>query len=64
MTDLETKREAARAKLAEVGQLSTEARKNVMQGAQSAWDDLEKAFQGRLKRVLSDELTNVNLNAH
>jgi TolA-binding protein len=43
--DLETKRETARAKLAEVGHSSAEAWKDVKQGAQSAWDDLEKAFQ-------------------
>ena len=45
MADLETKREAARAKLAEVGQSSAEAWKDVQQGAQSAWDELEKAVQ-------------------
>ncbi len=45
LADLETKRDAARAKLAEVGQSSAEAWKDVQQGAQSAWDDLEQAFQ-------------------
>ena len=45
LADLETKREAARAKLAEVGHSSAEAWKDVKQGAQTAWDDLEKAFQ-------------------
>ena len=45
LADLETKREAARVKLAEVGDSSAEAWKDVKQGAQSAWDDLEKAFQ-------------------
>jgi hypothetical protein len=45
LADLETKREAARVKLAEVGHSSAEAWKDVKQGAQSAWDDLEKAFQ-------------------
>ena len=44
MADLETKRDAARAKLAEVGHSSAEAWKDVQQGAQSAWDELEKAF--------------------
>ena len=44
MADLETKRDAARAKLAEVGQSSAEAWKDVQQGAQSAWDELDKAF--------------------
>ena len=45
MADLETKRDAARAKLTEVGQSSAEAWKDVQQGAQSAWDELDKAFQ-------------------
>ena len=45
MTELETKREAASAKLAEVGHSSAEAWKDVQKGAQSAWDDLDKAFR-------------------
>ncbi len=45
MADLETKRETARAKLAEVGQSSEEAWKDVRKGAQSAWDELDKAFR-------------------
>jgi TolA-binding protein len=45
MAELETKREAARAKLAEVGHSSAEAWKDVQKGAQSAWDDLDKAFR-------------------
>jgi TolA-binding protein len=45
LADLETKRDAARGKLAEVGQSSAEAWKDVQQGAQAAWDDLEQAFQ-------------------
>jgi Skp family chaperone for outer membrane proteins len=45
MTELETKRDAARAKLAEVGRSSAEAWKDVRKGAQSAWDDLDKAFR-------------------
>ena len=44
MADLETKRQAARAKLAEVGHSSAEAWKDVQKGAQSAWDELDKAF--------------------
>ena len=44
MVDLETKRDAARAKLAEVRDSSAEAWKDVQKGAQSAWDDLDKAF--------------------
>ena len=44
MADLETKRDAARAKLAEVGHSSAEAWKDVQKGAQSAWDELDKAF--------------------
>jgi hypothetical protein len=42
---LETKRDAVRAKLAEFGQSSAEAWKDVQKGAQSAWDELDKAFQ-------------------
>jgi TolA-binding protein len=45
MAELETKREAARAKLAEVGQSSAEAWKDVKKGAQAAWDELDKAFR-------------------
>jgi TolA-binding protein len=45
LVDLETKRDAARAKLAEVGQSSAEAWKDVQNGAQSAWDELDKAFR-------------------
>ena len=45
MSDLETKREAARAKLAEIGESSAEAWKDVQKGAQSAWEDLDKAFR-------------------
>jgi TolA-binding protein len=44
MADLEKKRDAARAKLAEVGHSSAEAWKDVQKGAQSAWDELDKAF--------------------
>jgi len=45
MADLETKRDAARAQLAEVCHASAEAWKDVQKGAQSAWDDLDKAFR-------------------
>jgi len=45
MAKLETKRDAARAKLAEVGHSSAEAWKDVQKGAQSAYDDLDKAFR-------------------
>ena len=44
MIELESKRDAARAKLAEVGSASAEAWKDAQKGAQSAWDELEKAF--------------------
>ena len=44
MADLETKREAARVKLAKVGHSTAEAWKDVQKGAQSAWDELDKAF--------------------
>jgi len=45
MAELETKRDAARAKLAEVGHSSADAWKDVQKGDQSAWDDLDKAFR-------------------
>ena len=45
MVELEIKRDAARAKLAEVSQSSAEAWKDVQKGAQSAWDELDKAFR-------------------
>jgi molecular chaperone GrpE (heat shock protein) len=45
MTELETKRDALRAKLDEVGQSSEKAWKHVQKGAQSAYDDLDKAFR-------------------
>ena len=44
MAELETKQDAARAKLAEVGHSSAAAWKDVQKGAQSAWDELDKAF--------------------
>jgi TolA-binding protein len=49
MAELETKRGAARAKLAEVGHSSKEAWKGIQKGAQSAYDDLEKAFRDALR---------------
>lgn len=45
MADLETKRDAARAKLAEVGASTAEAWKDVQKGAQSAWEELDQAFR-------------------
>jgi len=45
LADLETKRDVARVKLAEVAQSSAEAWKDVQKGAQSAWDEFDKAFQ-------------------
>ena len=45
MTELETKRDAVRAKLAEVGHSSAEAWKDVRKGAQSAWEEWDKAFR-------------------
>jgi len=45
VADLETKREAARVKLDEIGRSSAEAWRDIQKGAQSAWDDLDKAFQ-------------------
>lgn len=45
LTQLESKREAARVKLAEVKNSSAEAWKDLQKGAQSAWDELDKAFR-------------------
>lgn len=45
MADLETKRAAASAKLAEVSNSNAEAWKDIQKGAQSAWEDLEKALR-------------------
>jgi hypothetical protein len=45
MADLETTRVAARAKLVEVRSSSEQAWKDTQQGAQSAWHDLDNAFQ-------------------
>jgi chromosome segregation ATPase len=45
VAELETKRDAARARLAEVRKSSAEAWKDVQKGAQSAWDELENAFR-------------------
>jgi TolA-binding protein len=45
LADLETKRDVASAKLADLVQSSAEAWKDVQKGAQSAWDELDKAFQ-------------------
>jgi TolA-binding protein len=45
MAELETKREAASAKLADVGHSSAEAWEDVQKGAQSAWDELDTAFR-------------------
>ena len=49
MADLETKRETARTKLAQVRDSSGEAWKDVQKGAQAAWDDLDKAYQDAAK---------------
>ncbi len=45
MAELEIKRDAVRAKLDEIGNSSAAAWKDVQQGAQSAWDELDKAFR-------------------
>jgi hypothetical protein len=45
MSDLEAKRHAARAKLAEIGESSADTWKDIQKGAQSAWKDLDKAFR-------------------
>jgi TolA-binding protein len=44
LVELETKRDTARAKLAEVGESSAEAWKDLQKGAQAAWNDMDKAF--------------------
>ena len=49
MAELEMKREAVSAKLAELGRSSAEAWKDVQKGAQSAYDDLDKAFRDAAK---------------
>ena len=49
MANLETKRDAARAKLAEIGASSAEAWKDIQKGAQSAWDELDQAFRDASK---------------
>ena len=49
MAELETKREAVSAKLAELGHSSAEAWKDVQKGAQAAYDDLDKAFRDAAK---------------
>jgi TolA-binding protein len=43
LADLDTKRDAARTKLAAIGHSSADAWKDVQKGAQSAWDELNKA---------------------
>ena len=50
MAELKTKRQAASARLAEVGHSSAEAWKDVRKGAQSAWNDLNKAFRDASKK--------------
>ena len=45
MADLKAKQEAARKMMDELGRSSGEAWGHLEKGAQSAWDDLQKAFQ-------------------
>ena len=45
MAELETKREGASAKVAEVAHASEEAWEDVRKGAQSAWEELDTAFR-------------------
>ena len=49
MAELETKRDATRAKLAEVGHASAEAWKDVQKGVKSAYDELNKSFHDAWK---------------
>ena len=44
LVELEAKRDTARAKLAEVGECSAEAWKDLQKGAQAAWNDMDTAF--------------------
>ena len=45
MAELETKRDAARVKLAELRQSSAAAWKDLQAGAKSAWDEMDRAFR-------------------
>ena len=45
MAELEAKRDVARAKLDEVSHSSAEGWKDIQKGAQSAWDELDKAIK-------------------
>ena len=49
MADLEAKQQAARDKLGEVRKSTGEAWEHLEKGAQSAWDDVRKAFQDAAK---------------
>ena len=45
MADLKAKQEAARKKVEELGKSTGEAWERLEEGAQAAWDDVQKAFQ-------------------
>jgi predicted nucleic acid-binding Zn-ribbon protein len=45
MADLKTKQEAARKKAEDLGNSTGEAWERLEEGAQAAWDDVQKAFQ-------------------
>jgi chromosome segregation ATPase len=45
MADLKAKQEAARKKVEELGRFTGEAWERLEEGAQAAWDDVQKAFQ-------------------
>ena len=49
MANLKAKQEAARKKVDELGKSTGDAWERVEKGAQSAWDDLQKAFQEAAK---------------
>jgi hypothetical protein len=49
MADLKAKQEAARTKVDELGKSTGEAWGRLEKGAQSAWDDLQKAFNDASK---------------
>ncbi|HLA83293.1 MAG TPA: hypothetical protein VJL29_00750 [Thermoguttaceae bacterium] len=51
MDDLKAKHDAVRAKLAEIDSASEEDWEDVQQEAQSAWDELEKAFRDATREL-------------
>jgi len=54
MSELDTKRTAANAKLAELGNATAGAWEEMQKGAKSAWDELNKAYQEAAKEFDPD----------